>query len=462
MEKSDKQALYRLDPQRWYNYDTWLEIYFAVASKYAHDEEAEQVLRELSEEHGKEKFDLASHITKWNEAKKGKDKQGGLTFASVPYWIGIDGYKADEDWVEKAVEDSQPVTELPEFDAVDYITTQFNGKLLSEVDEDFEPEAFMETSFDIGLFQLNTGIQLFGKPDIGKTWISLYCIKHAIDRGGRVIHFDKEGNSRKVKRRLKVLGLRNRFENLIWQDEFSPDKENELHSYFAFLREAENPQYSIVVFDSNMMWGGQNYSDWDEQSKWYNSYVKPFVSQGNTVFMVGHSSDKSDSEDYMGTTALRSNPDQVFILLKDKKKKTINPEEDGFLNIKQIKDRDGLTGRSNGEIVAQFQHLVDTNTWGIAEFRQEKQDGDEKFCSTCEKIRKVIDSQPNKKWEGTNKELYEHPDVSITHKPFGMHIKGECKNSHISFVGNPDVGWIAGSSDKTIDEILKERYNDNV
>ena len=448
MNPQDIKVLRSLDPERWQSRGgDWPTIYFAVNHKYPNSDEAYKILKDLSELRCPDKFTEDGHHKMWIEAseaneKSKKDKSKPMArFATLQYWSKVDNYQPNDE--ENKYEDlitTEDKTIVPSRDDVISKIRSFGAIFLEDVDKDYKPLPFLSAFGGQDIIELGAGVQITGQADIGKSWFTLYCAKNSIDNGGNVILFDREDNPRRVGTRLETLGCSNFNENFIWQDDFDPSDDDQINNYLWFLKTAKVPEFSCVIYDSNMFWGGQEFNNPQVQSDWYKDFVQSFTKYGITTISIGHQSD-GEGKEYLGSTALRTNPIQMFELKKKKNKPTINPKESGYVQIKQLKDKTGITNHSNGDVVAEFSCEPDKNLWMLYTVNEEEDEKDESnHCHGCDIIAKVIRETKTGAWKGSQKDLGDR--VGFSTRSIRTHLNAECKDSHIRWFEHTKVGTI--------------------
>ena len=121
---------------------------------------------------------------------------------------------------------------------------------------------------------------IFGEPGSGKSWVAAIACMEAIHKGGHVLYLDYEDTPSTLQRRSLLLG----FNPSIYPDAFRyivpglTDSETAVDQAKAFLLDAPDPAYSLVVIDAAESAGCP--SDGADVAPWYAKNTEPWRSIG--------------------------------------------------------------------------------------------------------------------------------------------------------------------------------------
>ncbi len=143
--------------------------------------------------------------------------------------------------------------------------------------------------FEPGVLLMGAVHQIFAGPSSGKTWLALWFIKNAIERGQTAVFFDTENGSRIISARLAELGVDASQIDAYLHYYPSPSLDLGAADSFADFLDAVKPD--LVVFDSwldHLAIAGLDENSATDIASWAACYSRPARDRGCTVVLLDH------------------------------------------------------------------------------------------------------------------------------------------------------------------------------
>lgn len=305
----------------------------------------------------------------------------------------------------------------------------------TDVDKNYIPKPHITTESGLlTLLECGSIHQISGEPGIGKSLLSDYIAKKSMEQGGNVLFYDRESSSLTYYLRLEALGFEHGNDpRWGWTPNLHKD---DIDQYVRFLWSAKNPEYSLVVVDSNSQWGLQQQNDMDKQSKIWTNTFKFFHQCNVSVLLIGHTNKeytdangKTRGGDFMGSVAVNAIP-RVHYLLKSSNQ-PLNPDSTGYVVLELRKENDPVTRKNVGDKVAKFYHEVqgDDHKYGLYDMDYEP----DHECEICNMIWDLTEDYGDPgRWSGSQAELARNLYRNDVDKENGKHISKQVVSNHIN------------------------------
>jgi hypothetical protein len=210
--------------------------------------------------------------------------------------------------------------------------------------------------------------QIFTKKEQGKTWVALWLIKQAYERGQTAVFFDMENGKRIISERLQELGVGDDADEYIhYYDYPSLDMSRESRAEYEALLDELKPE--LIIFDSWLGFLGK--CGFDENSntdvvKWADAYVKAAKARDCTVVILDHipyeTSQRSRGASRKG--------DEVDVQWRLDKVKEFDRSTVGYIQLTQEKDREAwlpkrvgfsIGGTEEGFVMARSEGTIESS-----------------------------------------------------------------------------------------------------
>jgi hypothetical protein len=200
--------------------------------------------------------------------------------------------------------------------------------------------------FEPGVLLKGRVHSIFAAGGIGKTWLVLWLVKRALERGEKVLLLDAENGHRIISERLAALGVDTaRLDELLHYYPF-PDLTLDPNHVAAFeaLLDAEN--YDLIVFDSLVNFlgsAGLEENSNDDIVKWATRYTRPAREREITTVVLDHV--PHDGKHARGASRKR---DEVDVMWELSNPIPFDRDTVGRIVLRREKDREGWLGERVG------------------------------------------------------------------------------------------------------------------
>ena len=195
---------------------------------------------------------------------------------------------------------------------------------------------------------------LFGKPGVGKSYVSLHIMREVIAKGGRCIYVDFEDRPHTVHDRAQSMGLEGEFmkvDSIRYVDHefFTPESEPARAGAMEWLLEADHPEYSQLVIDAAESAGCP--SDGGSVMAWFDDNVNPWYRMQVGVLVLDHLPKRKVQGDTVlgpiGSQAKLGNVKGTALLCSGT---AWSRKRDGQITLTVHKDRIGYVGQQGATI----------------------------------------------------------------------------------------------------------------
>jgi predicted ATP-dependent serine protease len=229
---------------------------------------------------------------------------------------------------------------------------------------EFEPELLLKGKVH----------QVFSGPGSGKSWLALWLVMQAIERGETVLYLDMENGKRIISERLQDLGVSGEGidEHLHYFDFPALDMGSEAKREYVSLLDKIKPH--LIVFDSWVNFlaasGLEENSNTDVE-QWSNAYVHQARIRDCTVVLLDHIPHEGNHS--RGATRKK---DMVDVQWRLKKVQDFDRGNVGYIQLMREKDREGwlpenvgfsVGGTDTGFIMKRSEGTVEKTGDGLPE-----------------------------------------------------------------------------------------------
>lgn len=181
--------------------------------------------------------------------------------------------------------------------------------------------------------------QIFTGPGNGKTWVALWLIKRAIERGETAMYFDMENGKRIILERLQELEV-----DPLYVDEYLyyydfPTLGIDPYAQANYRDELDVVQPDLLVFDSwvgFLAGAGLDENSPTQVEEWASAYLHPAKAKDGTVVILDHV--PHDANRSRGATRKK---DLVDVQWNLSKQQPFDRSKVGYIQLKLEKDREG-------------------------------------------------------------------------------------------------------------------------
>lgn len=184
--------------------------------------------------------------------------------------------------------------------------------------------------------------QIFTGPGEGKTWVALWLIKRAIQRGETAMLFDAENGKRIITERLQLLNVGADIDDYLFYYDFPSIDDAAL-----YRAELDDVQPDLIVFDSwvGFLAGcGLDENSNTDVEEWANSYISPAKARGCTVVILDHVGHSDTSR----SRAASRKKDVVDVQWSLNKVQDFSRSNVGYVQLNLKKDRESWLSKRVG------------------------------------------------------------------------------------------------------------------
>lgn len=181
--------------------------------------------------------------------------------------------------------------------------------------------------------------QFYAEAASGKSWLALWLVKQAIERGERTMYLDMEMGYRTVSERLQAMEVdTSRLDELLHYYAY-PSLGIQEESITKYLNTLEEAKPELVIFDSwlTFLTGcGMDENSNTDVGEWSALYLNPCRKRGITTVILDHV--PHDAKRSRGASRKK---DEVDVQWAVQKKRAFGRKAEGMLEIERAKDREG-------------------------------------------------------------------------------------------------------------------------
>ena len=164
-------------------------------------------------------------------------------------------------------------------------------RLVEPLDSLDNPPALLDREDGQILLYARRTNTLFGKPGTAKSYLAILVMLRAMQQGGRVILADHEDRPTTLYERAAGMGIEGQFMNVeafryLDHELFADEQVAARMGAIEWLKDAKNPEYSLVVIDAAESAGCP--SDGAPVMTWIQDHVHLWATEGLGVLLIDH------------------------------------------------------------------------------------------------------------------------------------------------------------------------------